>query len=56
MSISGITTFENEFLAFTVLPNGGTFGDWANEHLEEAIAAGEMPTFNMLPERAGPDR
>jgi hypothetical protein len=39
---SGITTFEQEFLAHVVLPNGQTFGEWAAPQLEAAYSH-EMP-------------
>ena len=32
---SGISTVEQEFLAFTVLPDGQQFGDWAQKRLDE---------------------
>lgn len=40
---SGIATFEDEFLANTVLPNGGTFGQWAQPQLDAVYASGTMP-------------
>lgn len=42
---SGITTFESEFLAHVVLPDGRTFGQWAVPQLESAYAAGGMPAL-----------
>jgi hypothetical protein len=42
---SDITTFENEFLAHTLLPNGSTVGDWAAPQLEKAYASGAMPAL-----------
>ncbi len=48
---SGITTFEDEFLAHLVLPNGQTVGEWAIPMIAEAYENGlKMPP--MLP--AGP--
>ncbi len=44
---AGITSFEDEFLAHTLLPNGSTVGDWAAPQLEKAYASGAMPA--MLP-------
>lgn len=46
-----ITTFEQEFLAHIMLPNGTTFGEWARPALEKVYADGKMPTatFLMLP-------
>jgi len=44
---SGITIFENEFLAHIVLPNGQTTGDYVLPQIEEAYSKGRMP--DMLP-------
>jgi hypothetical protein len=44
---SGITEFEDEFMAHIILPNGTTFGDWAKPQIEEAYVRGTMPS--MLP-------
>lgn len=50
---TGITTFEEEFLAHLVLPNGQTAGEWAIPLIAEAYDAGKaLPP--MLP--GGPDR
>lgn len=43
----GIATFDDEFLAYTMMPNGQTVGRWAQPQLEEAYATGKMPP--MLP-------
>jgi hypothetical protein len=40
---TGITTFEEEFLAHIVLPNGETFGQWAQPQIAEVYETGEMP-------------
>lgn len=40
---SGIATFEQEFLAYIVLPDGGTVGDWVNPQLAQAYESGGMP-------------
>jgi hypothetical protein len=42
---SGITTFEEEFLAHIVLPDGRTFGAWARPQLNEAYATRRMPAL-----------
>lgn len=42
---SGITSFEEEFLAHVVLPSGETVGEWAAPQLEEVYATGEMPAI-----------
>lgn len=44
---SGITDFEDEFLAHTVLPDGSTAGDWMRPQIDEAYRTGTMP--EMLP-------
>ena len=40
---SGITTFEEEFLAHIMLPNGSTVGKWAVPQLEKAYENNKMP-------------
>jgi hypothetical protein len=40
---TGITTFESEFLAHIVLPNGSTVGEWAAPQIEVAYETGSMP-------------
>ena len=42
---AGITTFEDEFLAHIMLPNGGTVGDWARPQLAIAYESGKMPAL-----------
>lgn len=50
-----ITTFENEFMAHIVLPNGQTVGEAALPMIEDAYVTGKMPTFTLaLPEPATP--
>lgn len=44
---AGITTFEDEFLAHLVLPNGATVSTWLGPQLEAAYDLGRMPA--MLP-------
>ena len=44
---SGITVFEDEFLAHIVLPNGLTVGDFMCPQIEQAYKTGRMP--EMLP-------
>lgn len=39
----GITTIENEFLAFIVLANSQTFGDFVRETAMKEITSGQMP-------------
>jgi hypothetical protein len=40
---SGITTFEDEFLVHTLLPDGRTAGEWLGPQIEEAYESGRMP-------------
>ena len=46
---SGITTFEQEFLAQTVLPSGQTFGEWATPQLDAIYATGNIPPLLAAP-------
>lgn len=47
---SGITEFEDEFLANIVLPDGATAGAWMRPQIEQAYSAGTMPQLlPMLP-------
>lgn len=54
---SGLVSFEQEFLAHVVLPDGSTVGQWATPQLEEVYATGSMPAIlpgaPALPERTG---
>lgn len=45
---SGISTFDNEFLAQLVLPNGQTVGDAVTPQLIDGIESNSMPS--LLPE------
>lgn len=45
---AGIATFEDEFLAYTMLPSGQTVGEWMHPQLDEAYAQGTMPTSLTL--------
>lgn len=40
---SGISTFENEFMANILLPDGQTVGDWMGPQIEHAYQIGAMP-------------
>lgn len=44
---TGIMTFEDEFLANTVLPDGSTVGKWIKKQMEVTYRDGTMP--KMLP-------
>lgn len=39
----GLSTFEDEFLAFTVLPNGQTASEWMQPQIKTAYDTGKMP-------------
>jgi hypothetical protein len=45
---SGITTFEEEFLAHTLLPDGQTVGQWMLPQVERAYLNGKMPALLPL--------
>lgn len=45
---SGIASFDDEFLAYVVLPSGETFGEWARPQLAE-ITTGNMPPLLPAP-------
>lgn len=45
---SGIATFEDEFLAYIVMPNGQTVGEWVNPQLALVYDQGKMPP--LLPD------
>ncbi len=40
---SKIATFDDEFMAYVVMPNGQTMGEWMRPQLDEAIKNGRMP-------------
>jgi hypothetical protein len=40
---AGITSIEDEFLSATMLPDGGTVGQWAEPQIRQAYEAGTMP-------------
>ncbi len=48
---AGIATFEDEFMAYIVLPSGQTVGEWMSPQIEQAYKLGQMPP--LLPMRAG---
>lgn len=45
---AGIATFEDEFLAYTMLPSGQTVGEWVSPQLDEAYKQGTMPSSLKL--------
>jgi hypothetical protein len=52
---AGIATFEDEFLAYTMLPSGVTVGEWMHPQLAEAYKDGIMPSSLKLALPAGKD-
>lgn len=48
---SGITTFEDEFLAHIVMPNGQTIGRWMVPQIEQMVESKQMP--RLLPGLTG---
>lgn len=51
---SGIGTFDEEFLAHIVLPNGQTVGDWSLPQIEVAYRNGRMPRLLEMTEAGSP--
>ena len=50
---SGISTFEDEFMAHIVLPDGNTAGEWLKPQIKLAYETKQMPAFlPMLPSGA----
>lgn len=49
---SGLLTFEEEFLAQIVLPDGSTFGEWASPQIEQVYEDGQMPQVMPGAQRA----
>lgn len=50
----GISSFESEFLAHIVMPNGQTLGQWATPQIEEFHRSGRMPgMLSGLPPKRG---
>lgn len=51
---SGISVFEDEFLANIILPTGESAGDWMRPQIAEAYRVGTMPALlPMLPSPEG---
>lgn len=46
---TGITCFEDEFMAHIVLPNGRTVGEWMQPQIEAAYSHGKMPPLLPMP-------
>lgn len=46
---TGIATFEGEFLAHVLLPDGRTMAEWAAPQLETAYETGRMPDVFVMP-------
>jgi hypothetical protein len=45
---TGISTFETEFMAHTVMPDGRTVAEHILPRIDQAIAAGQMPAGGLL--------
>jgi hypothetical protein len=52
---SGIATFEDEFLAYICLPDGGTVSDLLGPQIADAYLSGQMPPGLRLALGAGDD-
>jgi hypothetical protein len=50
---AGIATFEDEFLAYTMLPSGETVSEWMQPQLDEVYREGVMPGTLRLALPAG---
>lgn len=48
---SGISTLEDEFMAFIQLPSGQTVGQWMQPQIEAAYQTGVMPPLLPIPSR-----
>lgn len=48
---TGISSFEREFLANVLLPDGSTVGEWLAPQLEQTYQSGKMPL--LIPENFG---
>jgi hypothetical protein len=51
---SGIVTFEDEFLAYTLKPDGETIGDWAKREMPGILDGRPLPPLLMGPSEALP--
>ena len=51
-----VSTFDDEFLAYIVLPDNSTAGDWIRPQIEQAYRTGEMPSLLTLPGNRTPGR
>jgi hypothetical protein len=50
---AGIVSFEDEFLAHTLLPDGQSIGQWLKPQIEQVVLTGRMPSLlPMLEEGA----
>ena len=47
---SGITTFEEEFMAHIVLPGGQTVGAWMTPQIEQAYKSNKLPALLPAPD------
>jgi len=50
---SGLTTFEDEFLAQTCLPGGGTISQHLQPQIETMVKTGKMPDLLLLTDGKG---
>lgn len=49
---SGISTIEDEFMAWTVLPGGGTVGDKLRQQISDSLETGRVPALMLTGGRA----
>lgn len=48
---SGVAVFEDEFMPYTVMPDGQTLGDWARPQIADMYKSGKMPP--LIPGASG---
>jgi hypothetical protein len=46
---SGIVSFEDEFLSYTLTPDNQTFGEWIGPKLDEIYRTGQLPPLLPAP-------
>jgi hypothetical protein len=48
---AGVSTLESEFLAWTLVPDGRTVGDWLTPELDKVYGGGDLPALMPGPTR-----
>jgi hypothetical protein len=47
---AGIVSFEDEFLAHTVIEGGATVSEWIQPQIQRAVESGQMPELDPFPD------